>query len=57
MSAYGNSKLVDEQSQGVLAVLSSDPRSLGADRLDMYRDLSEPFGRIVLLTGLAVRGK
>ncbi|KAJ6021450.1 hypothetical protein N7540_006954 [Penicillium herquei] len=56
-SAYGNSKLVDEESQDILAVFSSDPRSLVADHLEIYGQYSEPFDHLVLLTGLVFREK
>ncbi|KAJ5095458.1 hypothetical protein NUU61_004814 [Penicillium alfredii] len=54
-SPYANMKLVDEDSQNVLAVFSSDTYSLTAGRLDMTGDYGERVDRMVLLTGLAVR--
>lgn len=54
-SPYGNMKLVDEQSENVLAVFSSDPFSLVTGRLDMQGDFGESFDRWALLTGVAVR--
>ncbi|KAJ5263929.1 hypothetical protein N7478_011534 [Penicillium angulare] len=56
-SAYGNSKLVDEESQAVLAVFSSDPHSLVTGQLDIYGDHGKTFGHMALLTGLVFREK
>lgn len=56
-SAYGNSKLVDEESQDVLAVFSSDPRSLVTGNLDVYGNHDDAFDQVVLLTGLVFREK
>lgn len=55
-SPYGNTKLVDEQSQEVLAVFS-DSRSLVTGRLELHADYGEAFDRMALLTGLTVREK
>ncbi|OQD75033.1 hypothetical protein PENDEC_c008G06053 [Penicillium decumbens] len=57
LSLYGNMKLVDEQSQDVLAVFSSDPFSVVTGRLDMRRDYGDLFDRWALVTGIAVREK
>lgn len=54
-SPYGNLKLVNEQSDDVLAVFSSDPFSLVTGRLDMQVNYGESFDRWALLTGVAVR--
>lgn len=54
-SPYGNMKLVNEQSEDVPAVFSSDPFSLVTGRLDMRGDFGESFDRWALLTGVAVR--
>lgn len=54
-SPYGNMKLVDEKSQDVVAVFSSDPFSLVAGRLDMREDYGDSFDRWALVTGIAVR--
>lgn len=56
-SPYGNMKLVDEQSRGVLAVFSSDPFSVVTGRLDMREDCGNSFDRWALVTGMAVREK
>jgi hypothetical protein len=54
-SPYGNMKLVDEKSQDVVAVFSSDPFSLVTGRLDMREDYGGSFDRWALVTGIAVR--
>jgi hypothetical protein len=56
-SPYGNMKLVDEQSQGVLAVFSSDPFSVVTGHLDMREDYGDSFDRWALITGMTVREK
>ncbi|KAJ5080823.1 hypothetical protein N7456_013533 [Penicillium angulare] len=56
-SAYGNSKLVDNESQDVLAVFSSDPRSLVTGQLNIRGDHGETFDHMALLTGLVFREK
>lgn len=56
-SGYSNSKLVDVDTQEVLAVFSSDPQSLVTGRLDLYGDFGDSFDRMALLTGLSVREK
>lgn len=56
-SGYPNSKLVDVDTQDVLAVFSSDPQSLVTGRLDLYGDFGDSFDRMALLTGLSVREK
>lgn len=52
---HGNMKLVDEQSQDVVAVFSSDRFSLVTGRLDMREDYGDSFDRWALVTGIAVR--
>ncbi|KAJ5728202.1 hypothetical protein N7493_004532 [Penicillium malachiteum] len=56
-SPYGNSKLVDEETQEILAVFSSDPRSLVAGHLKIYGENGGPFDHLVLLTGMVFREK
>ncbi|KAJ5218917.1 uncharacterized protein N7498_001016 [Penicillium cinerascens] len=54
-TSHGNMKLVDEQSQDVVAVFSSDRFSLVTGRLDMREDYGDSFDRWALVTGIAVR--
>ncbi|KAJ5168719.1 uncharacterized protein N7482_004313 [Penicillium canariense] len=53
----GNMKLVDEKSDAVLAVFSSDSYALVPGRLDMCGEYGETFDRMALLTGVSVREK
>lgn len=51
----GSMKLVDEPSQDVVAVFSSDRFSMVTGRLDMREDYGDSFDRWALVTGIAVR--
>lgn len=52
---HGNIKLVDENSQEVLAVFSRDGFAFVPGCLDIYGNYGDSFEHISLLTGLAVR--
>ncbi|KAF3389033.1 hypothetical protein F1880_003740 [Penicillium rolfsii] len=53
----GNLKLVDESSDAVLAVYSSETWSLVPGCVDMCGEFGEEFDRLALLTGVSVREK
>lgn len=52
---HGNMKLIDEESQEVMAVFSRDGFAFVPGCLDIYGTYGEKFEQISLLTGLAVR--
>lgn len=53
----GNLKLVDESSDEVLAVFSSESYSLVPGSVEMCGEFGEEFDRLALLTGVSVREK